>query len=351
MSKIEQAGVDANAFKGFVSAGSSSVVPEKVAALEKESSMRAASEPTSMSSKEEKLESVNEGEPAKGSNEKAFVEVQTEVCNQMSEDKQDVDPADDDDLNPEQDSGSDAGDEQQATQVEDSFVLVEGPSVVEVLPIDSPSAQDEEISIVTRQVLSDLAAEIEVTVTQLLKTQEIPTVEAELDTASVEVASTLEEVAEEMPADPAADLMMESKAETVDQANVEIEETKGTEAPAADLLLEVKAETADQAHVEIEVTEGTEKPDADSTDASAESTPAEGAASAQPSAEATEKATEKNEDAVSFCVGVRRKPVCLTLVDYLCRSRIRQKKRNSKRRRWRNAHVAGALSCRLEPRS
>ncbi|KAG2768205.1 hypothetical protein JG687_00000558 [Phytophthora cactorum] len=272
MSKIEQAGVDA---KALISSRSSSTLP---AVQEKETNLRV-SEPTSAPSKEEKLGNAKEEEPAESeecTEGKASVQVPPEVCNQASEDKQDVDnPADDDDLN--QESGSDADNEDEETESEDSPAIEQETNITEILPVDYPSTQEIKTLAVVKtvaiihtmaiiyQVLSDLAATIEKAEAEThlatKQNQDVPTVEAEP-----------EEKEEE-------------------------EEEEAIPEPRADLAQEAKGETVDQAKIEIEVTEQTEAPPADSTDVPVESNPAEEVTSTQPAAETTENATERKEDA------------------------------------------------------
>ncbi|KAF4036335.1 Calponin homology domain-containing protein [Phytophthora infestans] len=121
MSKIEQAGMDA---KALISSRSSPMTPEKAAIQGKETTVRV-SEPASVSSIVEKFERATGAGPAESeecTEGKASAQLPPEVCNQKSEDKHDIDnPADDDDVN--QESGSDAGDEGEETESEDSPLL------------------------------------------------------------------------------------------------------------------------------------------------------------------------------------------------------------------------------------
>ncbi|KAG7388881.1 hypothetical protein PHYPSEUDO_011715 [Phytophthora pseudosyringae] len=268
MSKIEQAGVDAKALQGLIAVRSPATVSEKVAVLEKESTVRAPSEPASVPSKEEeKLESVKGEEPAENEEpyeKKRSAEVLPEVCNQVSEELQDVDnPADDDDVNPAQESGSDAGDDDEVIQEDNLAVDQETSGMTEILPVASPSTQGVETMAVIQQVLADMAAVIEESEAEdEAQTQGMPTVEVEPENASAEVTSIPEEVMAE---------------------------------PVAGLALEAKGEVIDEASIEMEVTEQAETPAGESADASAEATPVEEVANSQPSAEITEKETEQKE--------------------------------------------------------
>jgi hypothetical protein len=274
MSKLEQAGVDAKALQGLISASSSSSAPEKTATVEKESAARTPSEPSAVASMDKKLLSVKEEEPAQSeecSAEKAYV--QPEVCNQVSEDKQDVvNPADDDDLNPEQESGSDAGDEQEVIQPEDSSSFEQGVLAVEAAPINASAVEDVETMAVIQQVLSDMTAAVE---------------EAEVEAQSMampEIATT----------------ETEPEAPDVEAAISEEVEEKAAEL-ATDLIAEAKTDTADQDNVEIELTEEADAPGAGSADSPAESKPDQEVGNAQASAETTDKGTERTEEKVSRC--------------------------------------------------
>ncbi|POM75677.1 Hypothetical protein PHPALM_7185 [Phytophthora palmivora] len=293
MSKIEQAGVDAKAFKGLISVNSSSA-SEKAVDQEKESAVRAALVSNSALLKEDKLESTKEEEPAEieeRSDDKINVEVQSEVCNQVSEDKQDIDnPADDDDVNPEQESGSDGGDGGEVDQPESCIAPEQEVSVADALTADSSTEHDEETTAVIQQALSDMAATIEEEITaQSMTPRDIPTVKTEFETPRVEIIDYPEvERDNEVTSEPSVNVS------NTPEAVVEEEKEMTPEQPS-DIATEAKADTVDQTNVEIEVTEENETPAADSTDAPGESIPVEEAANAQPSAETTAQLTEQNE--------------------------------------------------------
>ncbi|KAL3660233.1 hypothetical protein V7S43_014764 [Phytophthora oleae] len=250
MSKIEQAGVDAKALKGLISASSSTMDPEKAVIQAKQPHTRAV-EPTSVSSKEEKLESVIE--------EKISVQVQPEVCNQMAEDKQDVDnPADDDDVNPAQETESEAADDDDVAREDSDNIITEQEAILaEVFIAASPSIEDVEIEAIIQQVLLEMATVIQAAATEAQSTVAqiisvfIPHVKL---VANVETVAVVE-------ATPEPEVM----AESIDQANVQVEVTEGTETPAENV---------------------TSTPPT-------ESTPIEEAVGTQPAAETTEQATEQ----------------------------------------------------------
>ncbi|KAE9041904.1 hypothetical protein PR003_g3936 [Phytophthora rubi] len=263
MAKIEQAGVDVSALKGLISVGASAV-PERAAIPEKKDIVRTASNPTPVSPTEKILVRVQEEEPAESEECPEEKKAEIEVCNQASEDKQDIDnPADDDDLNPEQESGSDAGDDEAVTELEDTSVPVQEIYAVEV-PVPTselPTAEDEETTAVIQQVLSDLTTAIEEdeSEAQMKTTQEVLVVQAEPEAPTVQDISIPDEVEELL---------------TI---------------PAEDLVVEVKAEPVEQTEVKIEVAEVVEARDVDLADTPAESTTVEEVVIAQPSVAATEK--------------------------------------------------------------
>ncbi|ETN02130.1 hypothetical protein PPTG_16777 [Phytophthora nicotianae INRA-310] len=338
MSKIEQAGMDA---KALMSSRSSS---ETDAVQDKETTLRA-SEPASAASKEAKLEE----EPAEAdeyTEGKARVQAPFEVCNQDSEHKEDIDnPADDDDVN--QETGSDASNEEEETESEDSPAIEQELTTAEILPVHHPWTQEintlaavKTVAIIQTmaiiyQVLSDLAATIEKTEAEThstaMQNQDTPPVEAEPEISNVEITSIPEEKAEE-------------------KEKEEDEDEEVIPEPTEVLAQEAKGETVDQANIEIQVNEQTETPAVDSTDAPVESSPAEEVASTQPAAETTENVTEHKEDAVSLCCflhSISRNTLYLTLFQLLCRTCNRQWTRSLKRRQCQSAYVADALSCRL----
>ncbi|KAL4103075.1 hypothetical protein PRIC1_006812 [Phytophthora ramorum] len=275
MSKIEQAGVDAKALQGLISASSSSAVPEKAASHEKKSTVRAASETASVL----QLKRVKEEEPAereKFSEEKA--NVQPEVCNQVSEDKPEIDnPADDDDLNPEQESGSEAVNEEEEVQPQVSVASeLEGGLVVACFA-ELTSAHDEETLVVIQQVLSDMASAIEEAEAEshAKTTPDIIVVEAEPEVPNVEIIHTPDEAAEK-----------EEKGE----------DEEGITEVAEDTALGVKGEAIDQANIEIQVTEESANPAAGSTDVPTELTPVDEVASTQPASQTAENAAGDVDD-------------------------------------------------------
>ncbi|OWZ18363.1 hypothetical protein PHMEG_0007562 [Phytophthora megakarya] len=341
MSKIEQAGVDAKALKGLIS-GSSSSTPEKDAVQEKESTVRAASKSISVPRKEERLERTKEEEPAgieECSDDNINVEVQSEVCNQMSEDKQDNDnPADDDGLNPEQECGSNADNAEEVTQPEHVSVTEEK---ISVSTDDYPPEQDEEVMEIIKHALSDMAAAIEEEVnTKLAAKEDVPTVEAAFKTPRVEIIDSPEVEAEAVTAEP-----MDSSAEA---SSIPAEEEEVAADPTEDEATEAKADDIDQTNFEIEI------PATDSTGAPTESTPAEEASSAQPAAEITAQVTERSATAVSLLWWSYRgiKPsVRVSDIVLYCRHTKHKTKKSLKPMRCQSVHVASALSCRLEPHS
>ncbi|KAE9015153.1 hypothetical protein PF005_g8406 [Phytophthora fragariae] len=238
MAKIEQAGVDVSALKGLISVGASAV-PERAAIPEKKDTVRTASSPTPVSPMEKILVRVQEEEPA-----------ESEEC--PEEKKVEI-----------EESGSDAGDDEAVTELEDTSVPVQEIYAVEV-PVPTselPTAEDEETTAVIQQVLSDLTTAIEEdeSEAQMKTTQEVLVVQAEPEAPTVQDISIPDEVEELL---------------TI---------------PAEDLVVEVKAEPVEQTEVKIEVAEVVEARDVDLADTPAESTTVEEVVIAQPSVAATEK--------------------------------------------------------------
>ncbi|KAE9346726.1 hypothetical protein PF008_g8148 [Phytophthora fragariae] len=238
MAKIEQAGVDVSALKGLISVGASAV-PERAAIPEKKDTVRTASSPTPVSPMEKILVRVQEEEPA-----------ESEEC--PEEKKVEI-----------EESGSDAGDDEAVTELEDTSVPVQEIYAVEV-PVPTselPTAEDEETTAVIQQVLSDLTTAIEEdeSEAQMKTTREVLVVQAEPEAPTVQDISIPDEVEELL---------------TI---------------PAEDLVVEVKAEPVEQTEVKIEVAEVVEARDVDLADTPAESTTVEEVVIAQPSVAATEK--------------------------------------------------------------
>ncbi|KAJ8569020.1 hypothetical protein ON010_g6240 [Phytophthora cinnamomi] len=254
MAKIEQAGVDATALKGLISGAST--MPERVAILEKESIVRTASE-TAVTSTEKALGRVQDEDPAESDPKE---KVESEVCNQASEDKQDIDnPADDDDLNPEQDSGSDAGDEEEVTELEDISMPAQDNFDVETPSSKHSTADDEEAMAIIQQVVSELTAVIEEN--EQIEAQMKATQETSVSQGEPEVSTVV-------------DISVPDEGEEIFTA------------PAEDLVVEVQAEPVEQTDIEIDGIETAELPAVDLADTPAESTPVENVAIAQPSVEA-----------------------------------------------------------------
>ncbi|KAE9114075.1 hypothetical protein PF010_g9834 [Phytophthora fragariae] len=238
MAKIEQAGVDVSALKGLISVGASAV-PERAAIPEKKDTVRTASSPTPVSPMEKILVRFQEEEPA-----------ESEEC--PEEKKVEI-----------EESGSDAGDDEAVTELEDTSVPVQEIYAVEV-PVPTselPTAEDEETTAVIQQVLSDLTTAIEEdeSEAQMKTTQEVLVVQAEPEAPTVQDISIPDEVEELL---------------TI---------------PVEDLVVEVKAEPVEQTEVKIEVAEVVEARDVDLADTPAESTTVEEVVIAQPSVAATEK--------------------------------------------------------------
>ncbi|GMF43070.1 unnamed protein product [Phytophthora fragariaefolia] len=266
MAKIEQAGVDATAFKGLISCDASAV-PERVS-MGKTNTARTDSEVAAVPSKELALERVEDEEPAESddSSDKTEVEVQPDVCNQVSE--LDVEnPADDDESNPDQECRSDAGDEKEVTQHEDISMTTDDVCAAEILSLETHAAdKDEESTTVIQQVLSDMTSAIEEAEikAQLKAEQDVIFVQVEPDTPTNEAIDIPEEVVE-----------------------IVTELTELTE----ELTLEIKAEPVKQTDVDVEVTE-IDAPAMVVADAPAEASPAEKVEIAEPVVEATTKDVE-----------------------------------------------------------
>ncbi|KAG2532172.1 hypothetical protein BBO99_00000546 [Phytophthora kernoviae] len=260
MSKIEQAGVDANAFRGLISASSTTVSPVKPAIQEediKKSLNAVTPESSSMQSKSIEKDSRKE-EPAETEGTRE-AEVVVEVCNQAEQDMET--PADDADVNPEQESGSDADDEAEETEPEE----ISDPGLVsivsEVTPVGIVAAQDG--ADVIQEMLSNMALVIEESVAE----------------ASRVVFATTQ-----------AALIIVSEAEA---RIIEITNLSKADSPAPEPL--PKSEAVDEANVEIEVKE-IEEP----ADIPVDSVPAEENVDSQPSVNTSNKVTEGVTDKVSF---------------------------------------------------
>ncbi|KAH7482426.1 Myophilin [Phytophthora ramorum] len=250
MSKIEQAGVDAKALQGLISASSSSAVPEKAASHEKKSTVRAASETASVL----QLKRVKEEEPAERE--------------KFSEEKANVQP---------EESGSEAVNEEEEAQPQVSVASeLEGGSVVACFA-ELTSAHDEETLVVIQQVLSDMASAIEEAEAEshAKTTPDIIVVEAEPEVPNVEIIHTPDEAAEK-----------EEKGE----------DEEGITEVAEDTVLGVKGEATDQANIEIQVTEESANPAAGSTDVPTELTPVDEVASTQPASQTAENAAGDVDD-------------------------------------------------------
>ncbi|GMF30643.1 unnamed protein product [Phytophthora lilii] len=235
MSKIEQAGVDAKALQGLISANNASGIPEKATNSTKSSSLMPASEPTL---KEEKLECVEEEEPVESdcsAKDKPELEAQPEVCNQASEDRQEVEgPANEDDAHPEQESGSDVGDEEEVVDSQDTALPEQDMFVAEVLNTDVPSITDDETLEAIKQVLSDMAAAIKEAETEnrLKEERAIPTTLMEPDALNAEMSNL--PVVEELVAEPTDSADLENNVETVDETNIEVNVKEEIATPAAE---------------------------------------------------------------------------------------------------------------------
>ncbi|RQM16399.1 hypothetical protein DD237_003414 [Peronospora effusa] len=272
MSRTKQDVVNVTTSKRLLSSGRSSVLPTSIADNAKESVTRKASELDFVLSKGKKHETV---EPAKVSDEKVIDEVLTEVCNQASEDKPDVDnPADGDNVSFRQ-NGSDVSDEQ-ATRAVDNFVLMQNTNGD--LPL----------------VFLGTEAKTEKAVARSLAKQDVSTIiEKEFETPMDEVAIAVEEAIRGTTIDPATDLVVNMKAENDDQVNCK------SEVPAVGLVPKGTDESENQTNIDNEVTAGTDIPVTDPDDASVESTLAEDIASAQSSAENVPEDVAEQEDATS----------------------------------------------------
>ncbi|KAK1928756.1 Myophilin [Phytophthora citrophthora] len=259
-------GVDAKALKGLISPNSSVMEPEKAAVQVKQTTARAV-EPTSVPLKDEKLENVNAEEPAEITEEKISVQVQPEVCNQLAEDKQDVDnPADDEDVNPEQETESEAADDDDVG-LEDSDNVIKQEAIITEELFGGSSSIDMEIEAIIHEVLMEMAAVIEAAA---IEAQSIVAQIISVCIPRVKLVANVETVAA-------------------------IEEMEAVVVPVA---TEVMAESIDQANVQVEVTEGTETPAENVTSTPpTESTPIEEAIGTQPTAETTEMVEPVTENA------------------------------------------------------
>ncbi|KAI9913325.1 hypothetical protein PsorP6_005867 [Peronosclerospora sorghi] len=224
MSKIERTGM---ALKGLISFDSSVVVPKTITDCEKEASVRGG---IYVVSKEESVSNINEGRL-----EKIKLVGNTEIGNQMSEDKQDANnPLDD--VNTELDSGSGASNENEAIQRGDAIAFVEKTSIV------VPSAQNQEIKTIIQLVISEMVAQIDKTLTLSMMEQAAPTAAIAL---KAHLAIPLEEPLPERTA-------LSTVNEKVNVASGSQVKSEVTQVRAACVELECITTTVNEAKVEFD---------------------------------------------------------------------------------------------------
>ncbi|RLN50257.1 hypothetical protein BBJ28_00003756 [Nothophytophthora sp. Chile5] len=163
LSKIEMAGVDAKALKGLMAGSNSTLPPEKSTAKVKATTIDEEKVVKSITPSDNKEQEASE--PAandESAEQQPQLELKTEVCNQILEDKdcEEV-PELDATATPEQESGSDADGDEDTVERESTPTVTEEQSVVETTAIDAPIVEDEAAVTVITQMLSDMAAAIE----------------------------------------------------------------------------------------------------------------------------------------------------------------------------------------------
>ncbi|RLN97330.1 hypothetical protein BBJ28_00003421 [Nothophytophthora sp. Chile5] len=163
LSKIEMAGVDAKALKGLMAGSNPTLSPEKSTAKVKATTIDEEKVVKSITPSDNEEQEANEpAENDKSTEQQLELELKTEVCNQILEDKdcEEV-PELDATATPEQESGSDADDGEDAVEPENTPTVAEEQFVVEATAIDTPIVEDEATVTVIAQILSDMAAAIE----------------------------------------------------------------------------------------------------------------------------------------------------------------------------------------------
>ncbi|CEG40893.1 Calponin [Plasmopara halstedii] len=270
MSKLEQAGVDVKAFPGLLSSNTPSVQPESIVSQNKEDMARA-SEVVILSPKAEKSKTSKEEERIKNEESvdgKTSAEMPLEVCNQMSEATLDIENlADEDDLNPAQESGSDAGDVEDDIQAEEDPVTEKDPDMIEVVSGNDIKMVDEEtLAVIHTVAVTETTAIIQQVLSALVN--------------EIEMEPRTQLVLEQLHDNPAIDA--ESSDENI-QASEGVERTEDTR------------ETVSDVNIEIEVTEQPENFDANSSDVPVEPPPAEEVESTQGMAEPVEEQEHKED--------------------------------------------------------
>ncbi|KAG7400628.1 hypothetical protein PHYBOEH_004895 [Phytophthora boehmeriae] len=217
MSKIEQAGVDANALRGLISPSNTTVSPVKPKIQEKNTTMSLDAGYSEFQSIQSKSNEKDSSPKTEGERK---VEVVVEVCNQVEQDLVET-PADVVGINPEQESGSDADDEAEETEPEDISDQEKVIHTIDDSPVHAVTAHDG--AEVIQQILTKMVIVIDESEAEA-KRVVFATTKAALGIVSEAVARIIALASLSKVDAPAAELLeFKPENESVDEENVRIE--------------------------------------------------------------------------------------------------------------------------------